>query len=154
MQRCHCYLALCHRAAEAPCFQRRSRKWTVFSVRTETCCCFFVHLSTSSLSLALIIRTLQIQLCTSVNRAVAVLSWALQEEKSLECCWIKWCILIDSYLETGLMESSRQNANRLPPLRLLAHTHPQHTALWTKALVGMYNQTIYIWRLLGCMCQS
>jgi len=84
---------------------------------------FFPPAPLHILSLTLIIRTLQIQLCTSVNRAIAVLSWALQEKKSLECSWIKWCILIDSYLETGLMELSRQNANRLPLLCLLAHTH-------------------------------
>lgn len=68
--------------------------------------------------------------CAWVNRAVGACHVCSSGEKSSQRWGMRWFVVIDSYLETGLMELSKLYANSLFPcycrctlLRCTAHTH-------------------------------
>ena len=68
--------------------------------------------------------------CAWVNRAVGACHVCSSGERSSQRWGMRWFVVIDSYLETGLMELSKLYANSLFPyhcrctlLRCTAHTH-------------------------------
>lgn len=68
--------------------------------------------------------------CAWVNRAVGACHVCSSGERSSRRWGMSWFVVIDSYLETGLMELSKLYANSLFPyhcrctlLRCTAHTH-------------------------------
>lgn len=78
----------------------------------------------------LITKSLVLGGCAWVNRAVGACHVCSSGERSSQRSGMRWFVVIDSYLETGLMELSKLYANRLFPyhcrctlLRCTAHTH-------------------------------
>lgn len=77
----------------------------------------------------LITKSLALGGCAWVNRAVGACHVCSSGERSSQRSGMRWFVVIDSYLETGLMELSKLYANRLFPyhcrctlLRCTAHT--------------------------------
>lgn len=90
--------------------------------------------------------------CAWVNRAVGACHVCSSGERSSQRWGMRWFVVIDSYLETGLMELSKLYANSLFPyhcrctlLRCTAQTHTRtHTCTAFSSIRHIMGTQIFI----------
>lgn len=132
---CLCFSMHCHHASANPPFKCQSSKMKrhyslAFVSKLVTDLLFTTSpRSFSPFSCFLITNPLALGGCAWVNRAVGACHVFSSGERSSQRSGMRWFVVIDSYLETGLMELSKLYANRLFPHRrrctlfAVLHTH-------------------------------